>query len=308
VPHVGRLPLRSMSLVRGADLVIFHSGWTPFSWPLVIACLLSGTPYVVVPHGAYELKAFSRSGMKKRLVAPIERRILRRSAAVHAFFPSEEKNLHTLFGLVPTVISPTGYDPPSAALWKGQGDYLLWIGRFDIFLKGIDMLIEAVALIPEDRRPTVVLHGRPFRGTRADVDKLVFDRHLERWIKVGDEVTGTEKLDLLCGARGYLHVSRWESFGLAIVEALSLGVPTLVTSSCHIASSLKASHAAEICEPTPESISEGLQHLWAEDVSSLSEAGRAFVVNELDWSRSVAHFESQLRDHLAKRSDHLLDD
>ena len=96
--------------------------------------------------------------------------------------------------------------------------------------QGLDLLIEALSLVPSPERIPVRLHGVDWHGKRSAVSALVRDRGLDGSVAVEGPIYGDEKWGLMAGARGFLYPSRWDASPIAVVEAASIGVPTLVTS------------------------------------------------------------------------------
>ena len=98
-----------------------------------------------------------------------ERYLLERALAVHVFFESE---IPTSPGRSARLIHhrPDRLHGPGRTL-EGRWGYLSWVGRYDPIHKGLDVLVDARALVPPDRRPLVRLHGYDFRGGRADLER-----------------------------------------------------------------------------------------------------------------------------------------
>jgi Glycosyl transferases group 1 len=61
------------------------------------------------------------------------------------------------------------------------------------------------------------------------VERLCHELGLESSVRVGDPIDGQQKWRLIEQAVGLLHTSRWEGTSIAAAEAISIGVPTLVT-------------------------------------------------------------------------------
>jgi UDP-glucose:(heptosyl)LPS alpha-1,3-glucosyltransferase len=139
----------------------------------------------------------------------------------------------------------------------------------------------------------IKLRGYDYRGGRERLATHVADREVGPWIEIGPSVDGPTKKGFLKASDGYLHPSRWESYGLAVVEALALGIPCLVSSAIHLARPLGAAQAALLADPTPTAIAGGLLSL-ADAPPSLSVRGRMFVETELDWSRILPGYLAEL--------------
>ncbi|MFF3315937.1 glycosyltransferase [Streptomyces sp. NPDC003035] len=105
----------------------------------------------------------------------------------------------------------------------GDGDYILFLGRIDIWIKGIDLLLDAYA---RGRPPMPLLLAGS--GTRAEERKLaaLLAAHPGgvRW--VGHAGEGLKR-DLLRDCAFLVMPSRHETFGLVALEGMSYGKPVL---------------------------------------------------------------------------------
>jgi glycogen synthase len=109
---------------------------------------------------------------------------------------------------------------------RHERDYLLYYGRFDIFQKGIDVLLDAFAAIAA-ARPDVglVMAGRG--KDEARVRQLAADPRLAGRVEVRAGADRAEVLRLMSGALALLMPSRLEGLPLIPGEAMAAGVPVI---------------------------------------------------------------------------------
>lgn len=301
ITHLGRgrrswVPRRLEDHLRGQDVLVLHEGWTPSTTVAAAAARRADLPYLVVPHGVYE------PDWVRLLRAPsvrsfAERRVLRGAAAVHLFFDSEAPAIRDLAPDTPLLIAPTGYDLPQHT-WSGGGEALLWIGRYSIQHKGLDLLVHALALLPTASRPKLMMRGEDELDERQRVEELVERSGLRDWVDVGGPVYGEEKTDLLLSCAGYVQPSRWECHSLGLLEALAHGVPTLVSSEMHVAPALAACGAAVVVSLELPELAEGLVTLAA-GAPATGHAGRIYVAERLNWDVVIGHYQREVRALLA---------
>jgi glycosyltransferase involved in cell wall biosynthesis len=222
----------------------------------------------------------------------VERRLLEGAAAVHLFFPSEASALMALAPAARVVVAPTGIAIPDER-WRGGGGYLAWIGRYDPTHKGLDLLVEALASLPPDRRPRVRLRGYDYRHGLDRLRSLVAAQPgLTGWIDVGGPISGRAKREFLLDADGYLLPSRWESHSVALLEALALGMPSLVSGTLHVAADLRRHQAAVLTMPDVEDLAQGLATVGG--AGEMGDRARSMVATEFSWQGAVDDLVSQL--------------
>lgn len=282
VAHAGRgrsVHPRDLAAPLGScSILVLHSGYVLANLVAARAARRHDVPYVVVPHGAYDPHL---RGHRRGIKLPwetAERRMLENAAAVHVFFEHEREHVLDLAPRARVLVAATGYEPvPGRWRFDPAEDYVAWLGRFDVRHKGIDRLLDAIALIPPQRRPCLRMHGRDSQQSRHDVQRLVDDRQLGDHVIVGPPVGGNAKTKFLLGARAYVHSSRWECHSVALVENLAHGVPALVTSDIGIAATLRRSDAALVVDGSAAGLAAGLNRLRDIDLAAIGDRGRTLV-------------------------------
>ena len=296
-----RVPVGLGSFLRDGDVVTLHDNFKTRHLFAAAVCRHRKIPYLSMPHGGFAPRILDelRRPVRPRLSA--ERRMLEGAAAIHLFFDSEKAEIASFDPAVSRyVVAPTGVEMPDRG-WDGTGDYLAWLGRYAPEHKGLDVLLAALAALPETERPRTQMRGLDYKGGRAVTESLVQQAGLADWVTVGGPVYGEEKLDFLCRCRAYVHPSRWESHSVALCENLALGVPTVVSNTIHVAPMLKSSAAALVVDLTPEGLAEAIGRLGAsgELRSSLSQKARMFVKENLSWAEVLNSYLRQLELALA---------
>lgn len=279
-----RWPVGLAEHLRDVDLLVLHSAWTLHNIRAARVARGLGVPYVLEPRGAYDPRIFARRRRVKSLWWwSMERAHVQRAAAVHLFFDSELDHLRRIGYRGATLIAPNGITPPPGVAWDGgSGGYVLWIGRFDPEHKGLDLLLEAYRRLPADGRPPLRLHGPDWVGGKARVARLVTELGLAPHVHLGEPVYGDEKWRLLSRALAFTYPSRWEGFGNSAAEAVSIGVPTLVT-PYPFGRWLADRGGAVLAEANPEDLAEGLRTVVAPSAADVGHAGRDVVGRHLSW-------------------------
>lgn len=250
VQHLGRsgrsyLPRWGRTDLGPGDLVYVHEGWVPANVIAARWARRRGATVVSMPHGVYapEVVEAGRDvlGLRRRLEAST----LRHVDAVHLFFPSEAAEVSAVAG---TAVPAGVFSNPAPRVaddgrWIGDGDYFVWIGRFVVGHKGLDILLRGWAELPTPR-PPLVLAGPDYLGGKAEVAALVRELGLEGSVTIRDSVTGAEKNELMVHGRGYVHSSRWDACSMVLLEFMARGTPCLVNGTVHAAATYEQARAA----------------------------------------------------------------
>jgi glycosyltransferase involved in cell wall biosynthesis len=128
---------------------------------------------------------------------------------------------------------------------------------------------------------------------RAQISRL----DLGDYVSVDGPIYGEAKDEFLRRAEAYIHSSQWESYGVALVEALERGVPSVVSGSVHIAPALLDAGAAIVSDIVPGALESAIARAEHER-SRLSSRATAFVGNALNWERVTEAWNMAIRDLL----------
>lgn len=126
-------------------------------------------------------------------------------------------------------VIPCGVDDRFRLIQRNPKDSLLYIGRMEVHMKGLDMLIDSVtSVLLRNETIRLVLAGKGSESDRALLEKKVLENKLERQTIFSGYVDEAEKDRLLSEALLFLTPSRFETFGISLLEAMSSGVPAVV--------------------------------------------------------------------------------
>ena len=197
-------------------------------------------PYIIFAHGSLNRYAVSgRSATRKWLYLHLLENENFRRALFTAYHSQEEMDNSLRFGrgrVVSNGIDPQAFTPlPPRGSFRDRYPALrhrivyLYLGRLDAG-KGLDLLLPAFGKL-SDRYPEahLVVAGGDERGYEAVVRQVVSD------LKLSDQVTLTgllgspDKLGALQDADVYVLPSRSEGLSIAMLEAMYMGLPVIVT-------------------------------------------------------------------------------
>jgi glycosyltransferase involved in cell wall biosynthesis len=292
-----RYPRDLDRVVQDADLLVLHSGWTLHNTRAASVARAKGVPYMLEPRGAYDPHIVSRHSLAKRVWwKAFEQEMVHSARAIHMFFEEERPHLEALGYNGDHVIASNGIDAPPEPTWDGgSGGYVLWLGRFDPEHKGLDLLVDAAATLSSEC-PRILLHGPDWHGGKAEVQRRIERAGVANYIAVRDPVYGDSKRKLLAHARGFVYPSRWEACSNSVLEAVSLGVPTLTTNN-PLGKWLARRGAAYAVDATVDALAAGLRELSpGPDAALVGKRGAEAVREELSWDAVARTWFEQVQE------------
>jgi len=249
-------------------VVHIHSVFVPYHAFLSRVLKSEGVPYVVTPHGGVAPTVLARGRVKKALYAAVlERRRFEDACAVTAVSAGEVDEIRAFAprwqAPIPVVPNPVEAalleDGAGRAPVPGHRPLLAYLGRFDVHLKGIDRLYHIAKLLPE---VDVHLFGAEHRPTRSAHAAL--ERSRPPNLSVFPPVYGAAKADALRMCSMYVQMSRSDAFGVAVAEAMSLGVPAAVSVAMHMAPVIEQAQAGLVLSEDPARAAEQLRAVLAD--------------------------------------------
>jgi glycosyltransferase involved in cell wall biosynthesis len=161
----------------------------------------------------------------------LERTMIRRAKRLTA---TSTATFELLRGIVdpstPIDLVYAGVPDELFGLARRPEEYLLYFGRLDVIQKGLDTLLDAVALLVRDR-PNLELR---MAGRGKDVER-VRQQARELGIKGNVRLLGAvdeaERQRLFAGAAVQLMPSRFEGFGMVAAEAMAAGIPLVAAAA-----------------------------------------------------------------------------
>jgi glycosyltransferase involved in cell wall biosynthesis len=243
--------------VRDFDVVHVHFAreWIP-----VRAAQISidrGVPTFLQPHGM-----LGRVGGAKSLVDRLwVRRTIESSTAVFALQQHEKDEIKRVAPRAHTVELPNGIGLPVAAEgWREDNlvePVVLFLARLHP-RKRVSAFLEMARILSSQGISARYRVVGPDEGDLAEAQRLVRLYKLESRV----EFVGNLEREAIAreyeGAAVYVLPSVNEPFPMTVLEALSYGVPTVVTDTCFIAQTLESNAAALVSGPQPEALAESV--------------------------------------------------
>lgn len=258
------------------DIAVFHECYRPEYLSIAKKLRNHEVPYVIVPHGELRSEAQRKKHLKK-LAANILlfNDFINHASALQCLSESEMKETH--FGRN-KLTGANGVSMPDTfkECFRGTGAVFLYIGRYEWRPKGLDLLFDAIKKKERFLRENDCrfrLFGPDYRGRFDAVKTMVRERKIEDLVDLQHEILGDEKKAALLDADIFIQTSRHEGMPMGILEAMSFGLPCLVTDGTSLGKDITETRAGWAAETSAEAIAECIVKA-VKDRSHWSELGR----------------------------------
>jgi glycosyltransferase involved in cell wall biosynthesis len=242
------------------DRVIVHGIWQYLSFAAWRRYAGTRIPYYVFPHGMLDpwfKRTFPLKHLKKWLYWPwADYRVLRDARAVVFTSEEERRQARKSFWLYRAreTVSPLGVEAPNLKTTGSRNVFLekypalrntrvlLFLGRLHP-KKGCDLLIDAFSHVANSDL-WLVLAGPDQIGWEKELRARA--ARLNRRIIFPGMLEGEMKWDAFAAADAFILPSHQENFGMSVAEALSFGLPVLISNRVNIWREIDADRAGYV--------------------------------------------------------------
>ncbi len=288
------------------DLVVFQETHRVCYPKIARQLRRKGIPYITVPHGELSARALQQKRLKKWLAdQTLFRAFIARAAAVQCLsdFECQETTVKP-----PKFVVGNGIALPETYKtdFRKKGVRFVFIGRMDVDVKGLDLLVEAAALAAEELRKNgavITLYGPEIQGVQA-LRQQIAARSVDDLISLREPVLDDEKARVLLDADLFIQTSRHEGMPMGVLEAMSYGLPLVLTEGTTLAQTVAENAAGFAAQTDAESIAVALKQalLAAEEGRLLprSQNARDFAQKHFSWE-AVAEKTLKIYERLGDR-------
>jgi len=222
------------SLIREAkrnDLVVGGLELSP-TYLSILAAKFAGRPFLPVVHNV--LSRHIPHSPLAFIHFPLCKTVYRHSNQIIAVSRAVAEDLNRHFGIAKeklrVIFNPVNIrQVQSMAAAEPDGvsnssNYLVAVGRLDR-QKGFDVLLKAFSKLDAKVRPDLIILGKG--PEREKLEGLVKALQLERWVRLPGFTKNP--YSVMSRARAFVFPSRYEGFGIALLEAMACGTPVVAS-------------------------------------------------------------------------------
>jgi glycosyltransferase involved in cell wall biosynthesis len=270
--------------------VHFARDWIPIT--MTQQALKAKVPVYLQPHGMLSRRDGVRKVLDRLLIADL----LTKADRVLVLQEHEQGLIEAIAPVAKTKILPNGVELPArSTLWNSpvlERPRILFLARLHPRKRVMDFL--GAARLLRDRG--LDLSFRIVGPDQGDLSEAL--RHVKAF-RLDDRVQFIGQVDQDTARREYADANLYvlpavdEPFPMTVLEALSVGTPTIVTTSIAIRTLLESSGAAMIVDPGPEAIAAGIQRVIEspELAKTLSANGVQLIEKELNLESVIGQLE-----------------
>jgi poly(glycerol-phosphate) alpha-glucosyltransferase len=295
----------------GAPGQIVHLHGVTWDIVHVARCLRQRSlPYVMTSHGALHYHGRLHF-LKKFIVLNFLSSFARRANGIHFLSHRERRRFRWLVpgwsGNTVVIPTPAVVADPSQVMAAPRTDFaippddflFLYLGRIDVRTKGLDVLLHALSQTTPDTAARLAIVGPDWEGGRARLEVLAQTLGCADRVHFLGPQYGAKKWAVLKMADAFVSPSRWEAFGIALVEAIGFGVPTITSTKVNLSEDLAQQGVALVSELSAPALASAMREMARDATlrSRLHARGREWVLQTCDpkaVGRQLADFYRQV--------------
>jgi glycosyltransferase involved in cell wall biosynthesis len=234
---------------------------------------LKKIPYTIRTMGQLTPWALAQSQLKKQIYTTlVERTNLNHAAAIHCTSIAEAEDVRNFGITTPTVTLPLGVHSSTAcpdARSRLRAQYnissevpiVLFLSRLH-YKKRPDLLLQSLSQLKEQgQRFHLIMAGSGDPDYEMELKSLAASLNITDRVSFPGLVLEEAKDLLLQGANLFVLPSFSENFGIAVAEALSAGLPVVITPDIQISSDIMAANAGLVVQGEVEALTNAIAQL-----------------------------------------------
>ncbi len=246
------------------DIVIFHGFYYYHHYKIAKKLKKSNIKYYIKPHSSFSIASQNKSKFKKKLA----RKLLLDNYVKNAngcIYLNKEEEAQSIYNTRKVSIMPNGIEKPEIELQrkKIQNLEFVYLGRIDLFHKGLDVLLDCLEKNQEE------LHKKQikfiFYGYGRESELNFFLEKISSISCIAEyrgEVNSDNKYKVLQSHDIFVLLSRLEGMPMAILESLICGIPCLITKETNFEYEILQGNCGWVTKLDSNSIIESIREIY----------------------------------------------
>lgn len=260
-----------------------------------------GVPYVITPRGSLTRQArHNASRIKKDIAHLLFFDPFQKGACAIQYLTKQEQT-DSKSPCRNSYVLPNGFSTPQRVKTSFSQDRIkgIFIGRIDLYHKGLDTLVEAVTACSPMMRNysfTIDVYG-PKNEDAKKLEQLITVYQLGDIISLKGEIAGKAKENAILDSDVFILPSRFEGHPMGLVEALAYGLPCVVSRGTNMREEIEAADAGWTCDGTTDSLVRALLDVVNERNLFKKKSENAIsLAKNYDWDVLAKKFHEKLEE------------
>lgn len=285
------------NLLKMNDIVCILNGYynIKYIWIMLI-CFFTNNSYVVIPHSSLSKESLERGGIKKRAFNYIFSFLLK--GAKYIVFLNKSEAESAYLNLTNIVIIPNGViisRNKSNKKFNKNNIKVSYIGRYDINHKGIDLLLN---YIHNNDMESIKynFYGSDATNQKNMISNMVDKYNIGSHVIINDAVFNNDKENVYLDSDLFIHTSRYEGMPISILEALSYGVPCIVSNGTNMADIIDKYKCGFIVNNQEDynNVIEKIRNISSDEMQIYQNNARELIEKQYCWKHVATMYEKIL--------------
>lgn len=276
------------------DIVVFHGIYFIKYCQIAKQLNMNNIPYIIVPRCSLTKSAIKSKYLKKKVANLIFfNKFVENAKAIH-FLTQNEYEESKSFKMNDYFVVGNGIELPQKYYKiKNREEFrITFVARYNIYHKGLDILLEAINKQQKWCRKNKVylyLYGTDSDNGLNYINNYVKKHKLSDIVKINGAVFDNEKEKVLLDSDIFIHTSRLEGQPTAVIEAISYGVPVIVTPGTNIMKEVSENCLGFISEFSTENVEETIINSYnsKKEFEKISKNEIEYAKKEFEWKKIV---------------------
>jgi len=298
------LAKRCKSEVPGSNLLVIHFHYQFASFVAARVARRCGVPFVVFSHACLRRDLIGRSLKKWLYLTMVERATFGNNEFIVFNAPEEAES--SVFGnrgvVIPNGIDFSEFECVEQGRFRDRLGFgrnvrlYLTLGRLDVHQKGLDILIRA---LPEIRSVMgdfrVVICGPDEEANESKLRSIAKDCGVSDLVVFAGMQVGIQRLEALLDCDVFMMPSRGEGLSIALLEALFLGCPVVLSRNAGGWKMVESTGAGLVITPSVPDIRDSMVAMADEQYRDSFRGNARKVVHEkYSWTKIAGELVSQV--------------
>lgn len=284
------------------DIAVFETTYFLEYIAIAVELRKHEVPYIIVPRCSFTHQAMNNHAKwKKRIAGWLMFNRFFKGATAIQYLTRQEYEDSSPFMCENHFIVPNGIEMPERLTRVYTEDKPLkglFIGRIDIYHKGLDLMLEAVAECKDflrDKHITIDIWG-PENPDFHTLKKLAAEKGIEDLFNLKGEISGERKKKALEESDFFIMTSRFEGLPMAMLEALSYELPCIATEGTYLRNEIEQTGAGFGCGNSVNDIKQVLLHLGSNktDLNEMSKKALE-LASGYTWDEQARKFHEEIQ-------------